>query len=239
MRLAADELPLRFNGQPQNIGVLLGEPSAWLVDVDLDHLRAVELADDYLPPTPLVFGRPGKPRSHRLYRVTAPIATKKYKSKSSGMIVELRSTGMQMVLPPSTHDSGEAICWEDEDAEPAEIDPDELFAAVRELAESVLCELGEKRRAVAKRPSSRPAFVDKAPAELPELSADERSRRCLAAMLRMDMTDHRDGSGRLFAAACRVVEHDRDNQLSLWTIARPDPCAGSRRPFAVEARPRP
>jgi putative DNA primase/helicase len=222
LRLAAEDLPSRFNGQPQNIGVLLGEPSAWLVDVDLDHLRAVELADDYLPPTPLVFGRPGKPRSHRLYRVTAPVATKKYKSKSSGMIVELRSTGMQTVFPPSTHESGEAICWDDENAEPAEIDPDELFAAVKDLAEAVLCELGERRRVTVKQPTKSTAQSVHPPAlpEATEISADERSRRCLAAMLRMDMTDHRDGSGRLFAAACRVVEHDLDDPAGLRAIAR-------------------
>jgi putative DNA primase/helicase len=36
----------------------------------------------------------------------------------------------------------------------------------------------------------------------------------------MDMTDHRDGSSRLFAAACRVVEHDLDDQAGLQVIAQ-------------------
>ena len=49
LRLSEAELPCHFNGRPQNIGVLLGEPSGWLVDVDLDHPRAVELADQFLP----------------------------------------------------------------------------------------------------------------------------------------------------------------------------------------------
>src|SRR4051812_43541815 len=69
LRLTESDLPVHFRGSPQNIGVLQGEPSGWLVDVDLDHPRAVALADEYLPATPLVFGRANKPRSHRLYRV--------------------------------------------------------------------------------------------------------------------------------------------------------------------------
>jgi hypothetical protein len=95
LRLTADTIHNHFNGQPRNIGVLLGEPSGWLVDVDLDHPRAVELAAQFLPPTPAIFGRPGKERSHWLYRATGPVATKKHRSKSAGMIVELRSTGAQ------------------------------------------------------------------------------------------------------------------------------------------------
>ena len=59
LRLAEADLPEHFNGRPQNIGVLLGEPSGWLIDVDLDHPRAVELAEQFLPPTPAVGCRPG------------------------------------------------------------------------------------------------------------------------------------------------------------------------------------
>ena len=114
LRLRDDTIGNHFNGQPQNIGVLLGEPSGWLIDVDLDHPRAVELAPEFLPPTPAVFGRPGKQRSHWIYRVTSPAATKKFRSKSAGMLVELRSTGMQTVFPPSTHESGETIAWDGE-----------------------------------------------------------------------------------------------------------------------------
>jgi hypothetical protein len=59
LRLKEPDLPAHFNGQPQNVGVLLGEPSDWVIDVDLDHPLAIALADRYLPPTPAVFGRPG------------------------------------------------------------------------------------------------------------------------------------------------------------------------------------
>lgn len=97
-RLTETDLPQYFNGKPGNIGVLLGEPSGWLIDIDLDHPRAVELAPSMLPPTPAVFGRESKKRSHWIYFASAPVATKKWKSKSAGMIVELRSTGGQTVF---------------------------------------------------------------------------------------------------------------------------------------------
>ena len=65
LRLTADELAHYFNG-PSNLGILNGEPSRNQVDVDLDCSEARVLADAFLPPTHSVFGRPGKPRSHRL-----------------------------------------------------------------------------------------------------------------------------------------------------------------------------
>lgn len=69
LRLTEADLSNHFNSQPQNIGVLLGEPSGGLIDVDLDHPHAVALAREYFPETPAVFGRAGKPDSHRLYQV--------------------------------------------------------------------------------------------------------------------------------------------------------------------------
>ena len=59
LRLKEADIPASFaNGE--NLGVLLGEPSSLLVDVDLDHDLALELADEYLPPTGAVFGRAGR-----------------------------------------------------------------------------------------------------------------------------------------------------------------------------------
>ncbi|MCC7424468.1 MAG: bifunctional DNA primase/polymerase [Planctomycetaceae bacterium] len=208
-----------FNGHPQNVGVLLGEPSGWLIDVDLDHPRAVDLASKFLPPTPAVFGRAGNPRSHWLYRVTSPAATKKYRSKSAGMIVEFRSTKMQTVFPPSTHESGERIEWESDGAEPATLAPEHLLECVRQLAQAVLVELGEKpaKASNAKRPQP-PKEPDSDTSPVETTSADVRAARCLAAMLRMGLTDHRDGSLRLYTSACRVVEHDLDDMTALLVI---------------------
>lgn len=216
MRLTIETIGQHFNGKPQNIGVLLGEPSGWLIDVDLDHPLAVKLASQYLPPTPAIFGRAGKLGSHWVYRVTAPAATKKFRSKSAGMISEFRSTGAQTVFPPSVHECGEPIQWEDENAEPATVDPEELLACVKRLADAVKVELGEK--AVSKAPKEKRTKVPKpeaTTASVPPPEPAERSKRCLAAMLRMNLVDHNDGSSRLFACSCRIVEHDLDDRLAL------------------------
>jgi len=217
MRLTCDELDQHFNGRPQNISVLLGEPSGWLIDVDLDHPRAVELAPQFLPPTALIFGRPGKTRSHWLYRVTAPLVTKKFSSRSAGMIVEVRSTGTHTVFPPSVHEVGEPITWDDERQVPAEVEPELLLETAQRLAETVLVELGEKRparerkqRVAAKQPQERAV---PAPA-----AREDRAASCLAAMRRITLVDQRDGSRRLFAAACRAVEHDLDDDAAVATI---------------------
>src|SRR5882672_11165842 len=57
-----------LNGHGGNIGVQLGHASGGLVDIDLDCPEAIELAPQYLPPTPAKFGRASKPSSHWLYR---------------------------------------------------------------------------------------------------------------------------------------------------------------------------
>lgn len=224
-RLTQLDLPHRFNGRPQNVGVLLGEPSGWLIDVDLDHARAVELADDHLPRTGLEFGRAGKRRSHRLYRVTGPLATRKFRSKFAGMIVELRSTGMQTVFPYSTHEGGEPIEWVDESAEPAEVDPEALLRAVEALATAVKVELGER---VAPKPQ--PPRTTARPLTAKTTPPSGKIEQCVAAMLRMNMVDHNDGSSRLFAAACRAVEHDLGDGEGIAAVQ----AYAERQPFPTE-----
>ena len=54
----------------------------------------------------------------------------------------------------------------------------------------------------------------------------EQISECVAAMLRMKIVDCNDGSGRLFAAACRVVEHDlsdADGIAAIREYARQQP----------------
>lgn len=98
-----------------NIGLLLGAPSNGLIDVDLDHPRAMRLRDYFLPPTPMRTGRVSRPMSHYWYRVDdlddLP-ANRRYKMPDGSMAVELRSTGSQTVIPPSTHPGGEKYRWE-------------------------------------------------------------------------------------------------------------------------------
>lgn len=133
LRIESDDLPQYFKGRC-NVGVLTGEPSRWLIDIDLDHPLAVELAPKFLPPTNAVFGRCSKPRSHFLYYSVGAETHKR--STDDEMIVELRSTGLQTVFPGSVHESGEVVEWA-ESGEPAVVDPQELLAAVNALANEV------------------------------------------------------------------------------------------------------
>lgn len=141
LRLEVDDLPEYFNGQPSNIGVLLGEPSGGLVDVDLDCREALRLAPTFLPPTRSRFGRPSKRASHWLYVVTSPVDTEKFADPDApdetGTLVEIRSTGVQTVFPGSTHEGGEGIDW-DEDGEQARGEGATLARAVAELAAACL-----------------------------------------------------------------------------------------------------
>ncbi len=142
LRIKLGNLGEYFSGQPSNLGVLLGEPSGWLVDVDLDCAEAVRLAPAFLPPTRSRFGRASRRASHWLYTVTTPVETEKYADPDApdddkGVLLELRSTGAQTVFPGSVHESGEPIEW-DEDGEQAHDDGATLRRAVAELAVACL-----------------------------------------------------------------------------------------------------
>lgn len=138
-----------------NIGCNLGAISGGLVDIDLDCVEAIELADRFIPETGSVFGRASARSAHRLYQVGGYFETLKFndpiladahrratpeeKAKlPKSMIVEFRADGgVQTVFPPSIHPEGEAIEWE-EYGEPEPVDGDELAAAVARLAARVL-----------------------------------------------------------------------------------------------------
>src|SRR5262245_34141636 len=68
LRVTKDNAAQHFGGAC-NVGIILGKASGGLVDVDLDCVEALEHASTLLPPMAAIFGRPGKPQSHRLYRV--------------------------------------------------------------------------------------------------------------------------------------------------------------------------
>ena len=127
-----------------NVGVLLGEPSNGLVDVDQDCREAAILARYFLPKTGSVFGRESEPHRHWLYYCDPiPSKTKRYKDvlpggKEGDTLVELRTTGGQTVFPSSVHkDTGEVIQW-DRDGEPLLVNGDELFELVARLATATL-----------------------------------------------------------------------------------------------------
>jgi hypothetical protein len=109
-----------------------------------------------------------------------------------------------------------------EGAEALLVDPDVLLAAVEALVNAVKVELGEK--ASKKPPAERRAAPLPKPPTLPRTESPpvdedvDPIRRCLAAMLLMRIADQNDGSLRLFAAACRAVEHDLSDTDALSTI---------------------
>lgn len=115
-----------------NIGLLLGEISDGLVDVDLDCEEAIEAAPDFLPATGWRFGRDSRPNSHWIYRVTDASKTTKWQDED-GCMLELRATGAQTMAPPSVHPSGERV-RDDLSGEPTEVSRDELHDACTALA---------------------------------------------------------------------------------------------------------
>jgi DNA polymerase-1 len=126
-------------GGEQNIGVLTGQASRRVVDVDLDSQQARTAADILLPVTGAVFGRPGKPCSHRLYRVTgASPRSCSYRSPAGETVVELRSDRLQTMVPPSVHPSGERVEWDTFDAPGECLTPDLEIAVARVAAAALL-----------------------------------------------------------------------------------------------------
>lgn len=129
-------------GGSTNLGVLLGEASGDLIDVDLDHPAALRLKSYLLPYTAAVHGRETSRKSHYWYRAkpgTLP-ATRRLRipDKSgygSGVSVEIRGNGAQTLVPPSIHPAtAETYEWEGEPwggtEGPALVDGSELLAQV-------------------------------------------------------------------------------------------------------------
>lgn len=145
LRLTAETAPAHFNGTPQNIGVLLGDDYG-STDVDCDCTEAIDLAKVFLPDTGMVFGRNSKPASHYLFRSDPPITSKTFKDPTNDkMLIELRcrkrdgTIGLQTVVPPSTHESGEAVCFQEGfDRHPANVDGPDLECAVSRIAAAAL-----------------------------------------------------------------------------------------------------
>ena len=140
-----------FNGCAQNVGVVLGLCSGGLADIDLDCPQALRVASSMLMGTGSVFGRVGKPWSHRLYSVGTVdaetgafqperCASEKLQDPIDGAtLLELRGDPadpergpLQTMFPGSVHPSGEEIEWA-EDGDLGIIREPELRRQVREL----------------------------------------------------------------------------------------------------------
>jgi hypothetical protein len=159
LRLKEAELPRYFNGEAQNIGIILGDEDG-SADVDVDCNEAIVAAAMLLPETNLVFGRPSKRASHYIYRVDPPIPSLKFidpirPDNDESTIIELRcrkkdgKTGFQTVVPESVHESDEPIRFEPgRDGHPASVAAKALADAVaRVAAASLLSRYWPKPRA--------------------------------------------------------------------------------------------
>lgn len=136
LRLGLEDLVAYFGNGCVNVGVLLGEASGGLTDVDLDTPEATAVAPNFLPMTPLRFGRRTKPESHYLFVTDQPVETIKFQDGKT-TIVELRSTGAQTLFPGSVHPNGEQVTWHDH-GDATRIEGDELRGRVADLAAAAL-----------------------------------------------------------------------------------------------------
>jgi hypothetical protein len=128
------DVPQRFPAN-SNIGLLLGDVSNGLVDLDLDCPEAIALAPMLAPATGFKSGRKSAPRSHCWY-IGTPVPEHR-KLEFDGKILELRTIG-QTVVPPSMHPTGEQYEWQECDGVPPTIAGAELSRIAAELAAAVL-----------------------------------------------------------------------------------------------------
>ena len=132
-------------GDESNVGLILGFNG--LTDVDLDSTEALCIADYFLLKTGFVFGRKSKPKSHRFYWVNEAIPSRKYldplAKKDNSTLLEIRcktadgGIGLQTVVPPSRHPSGEIIRF-DRDGDPAKVRSKDLIRAANYIAATAL-----------------------------------------------------------------------------------------------------
>jgi Bifunctional DNA primase/polymerase, N-terminal len=121
----------------RNVSIMPGEPSGWLVDVDLDITEAAA-ASKVLLPESLRSGRAGAPGSH-WWAIAKDAQTTRILDLYGKTCVEIRSTGCQTVAPPSYHpDTGERIRWENPDQALYEIPAEKLLYRVRMVATAAI-----------------------------------------------------------------------------------------------------
>lgn len=136
-----DEDLLRAFSPVSNIGIALGERSGGLIDVDFDWPEAAWIGREVLGDLPS-FGRAGAPCSHRLaigrLRKNAhfqiPASAAGLISSDRMMVLELRGDGLQTMVPPSVHPSGELVRWHDDPATVPVVDPNDLERRAGQVA---------------------------------------------------------------------------------------------------------
>jgi DNA polymerase I-like protein with 3'-5' exonuclease and polymerase domains len=150
LRVTRDTLDAYFPaGARINIGLLpgrLGAEAGGEVVVDIDSVEALRAAPYFLPPTGRVGGRRSASNSHRHYmtdnapakahdKFTDPIAITTNEERA--VLLEVLSTGSQVIVAPSVHPTGEQYVWQ-AFGDPACVRIAELLPAVKRLASAAL-----------------------------------------------------------------------------------------------------
>lgn len=200
------------------VGLLLGPLSGDVLACDLDfHAEDADAwaaADELLPTTGLMDGRPGKLTAHRIFRITdrvwpdsvlpGPASTTRQAmdqgilprfagsrrfSNGQGRGLDLLGAGAQIVIPPSRHPSGvDRVWWGDEPGTPTPISYADLLAAVHALVDR----LG-LRRQPPQVPEDMPPPPD--PALLAQVPEPERLARLEAYLQASPPLAHGQGQG--------------------------------------------
>lgn len=150
--------PSLFENADCNIGIVLGDRSNGLTDIDLDCPEAIAIAPLFLPSTDWKFGRASARESHWVYQLEEGMKTLQFvdpaitqdnqengehgEQTEKAMMVEFRCNGAYTIFPPSTHgETGEEIRFSDPDwnqKKPEKVDAHHLLQQVMRLSVAVL-----------------------------------------------------------------------------------------------------
>jgi hypothetical protein len=182
-----------------NVGVMMG-PLGGIIDVEFDDEEGRKTAAELLADGCFTPTWTSKRSVHRLFRFDKKFAGATV-TKRRGLEFRIgASKACQSVFPPSVHPSGKQYQW--------------------------LEGLSHHDVPVADLPHSLIELL-----MMPEADSDDEpedaSALCLAAMRRIAVKSEQDGSGRLFACACRCVEYDLTDEQAVDLIRRYE----TERPF--------
>jgi predicted P-loop ATPase len=119
-------------GDDDNIGI---RSIDGVIVIDVDAAEAVACADAFLPKTGLIYGRPSKPRSKRLY-LSSFERMVTFRDAEDKTLIEIRTRHHDM-SPCSTHPDGEVLAWEVFE-DNSSVDRDVLERCVRLVATCAL-----------------------------------------------------------------------------------------------------
>lgn len=142
LRLDSSTAGDHFTSERQNVGVILGDASNGLVDIDHDCPEALALGPVFLPATEASFGHASNPNSHWLYYAPGLLSVKILKPGTRKALLELRSNTntdqpYQTVFPGSVHEDGEPIRW-CRTGTPATVPAAELLQRFHKFAAAVI-----------------------------------------------------------------------------------------------------